>query len=147
MKVKKLIPWILLASLIIIQFFRIDKSNPEYDIKNDFITIHSPPENVQAILKNSCYDCHSHETKYPWYTNIAPVSFWVKGHIKGGKQHLNFSDWGTYTAKKADHKLEECVEEIKSNMPLKSYTWVHGEAKLTDTERQEMADYFQSIRN
>ena len=146
-KLKKYLPWALLASLIIIQFFRIDKSKPEYDTFQDFINITNPSESVKSSLKNACYDCHSNESKYPWYTNIAPVSFWVKGHIKGARQHLNFSEWGTYSAKKADHKLEECIEELQErNMPLKSYTWLHGEAKLSDEKIEELKSFFGSKR-
>ncbi len=137
----------LVAVLIIIQFFRIDKTNPPVDNSQDFMTLTSPPAEVAQIMKDACYDCHSHETAYPWYTNVAPVSWWIKKHINEGREHLNFSIWGTYTAKKADHKLEECYEEVEEGeMPLNSYTWAHAEARLTDTQREQLVSWFKSLR-
>ena len=65
----------LLFLLIAIQFIPVDKSNPEYEVAMDFISQNNPPEDVKMMLKSACYDCHSYETKYPWYANIAPVSF------------------------------------------------------------------------
>ena len=147
MKLYKKIAWVLLSALVIIQFFRIDKTNPSYDASNDFISINNPPEDIKMMLKTSCYDCHSYESKYPWYTNVAPISFWVKGHIKNGRKKLNFSDWGTYSDNKADHKLEETVEYVNEGwMPLKSYTWGHSDAKLSDEDRTRLVAYFQSLR-
>ena len=137
----------LLAVFVIMQFFRIDKTNPPVDASKDFIKLNNPPAEVAQILSSVCYDCHSHETKYPWYTNIAPVSWWVKGHINHGRGDLNFSKWADYDAKRKDHKLEECYEELeKKAMPLKSYTWAHSNARLTDEQRALMVDWFKSLR-
>ncbi len=80
-----------------IQFFRIDKTNPPINEEMDFIKMTNPPIKVGTILKTSCYDCHSNESSYPWYTNVAPFSWWVKHHINEGRENLNFSDLGTYT--------------------------------------------------
>ncbi|NNF34331.1 MAG: heme-binding domain-containing protein [Saprospiraceae bacterium] len=147
MKKTKIIGWVALAALIIIQFFRIDKTNPEYDINNDFITIHQPPEDVKLMLKEACYDCHSNESRYPWYTNIAPISFWVKGHIDNGRKHLNFSDWGTFSDKKKDHKIDETIEYVGEGwMPIGSYKIAHSSARLTDEQRQRMVAYFTSLQ-
>lgn len=129
--------------LVLIQFIRIDKTNPPLDEPNDFINLNKPPQQVTTLLKDACYDCHSHETKYPWYTNVAPVSWWIKGHINHGREHLNFSIWGTYEAKKRAHKMEECYEEVEEkHMPLKSYTWVHPEARLTEEQRATLVQWF-----
>lgn len=133
----------LVAILIIIQFFRIDKTNPEVIAENDFIQMVQPEENIQAILRTSCYDCHSNETNYPWYTNIAPVSWWVKDHINDGRKHLNFSEWGTYKEKRQNHKLEECYEEVEEGeMPMESYLIMHGEAKLSADQKNELVHWF-----
>lgn len=135
----------LVAVLVILQFFRIDKTNPPLDQPNDFITQTNPPQEIAALLKDACYDCHSHETKYPWYTNIAPVSWWIKDHIDEAREHLNFSIWGTYEAKKRAHKLEECYEEVEEkHMPLKSYTWMHPEAKLDESQRSKLVKWFKA---
>lgn len=139
---------IALLALIAIQFIRPDRSIPEYDTSQDFISMTNPNEQIKGILKAACYDCHSYETKYPWYDRIAPVSYWLNGHVRHGRGKLNFSEWGTYSAKKADHKLEESVEEVKGkNMPLSSYTWTHKEAKLSDEQRAELARFFQALRS
>lgn len=136
----------LLAVLIIMQFFQIDKTNPPVEPNAEFIAMTNPPAEVQNLLKKSCYDCHSHETKYPWYTNVAPVSWWIKHHIDDGRKHLNFSSWGSYDADRKAHKLEECYEEVeKGNMPMESYLIMHGEAKMTDDEKSTLINWFKSM--
>lgn len=144
---KKKILWAILALLVLIQFIRIDKDNPEADPAQDFIQVMSPPAAVADRLKASCYDCHSHHSRYPWYTNIAPVSWWIKGHINEAREHLNFSIWTTYEPDKAAHKLEECYEEVEEeHMPLRSYLWMHPEARLTDEQRREMVEWFKQAQ-
>ena len=141
---KKYILIALALFLIIAQFFKIDKTNPEATAELDFIQSNQVPSEIATMLKASCYDCHSNETKYPWYTDVAPISWFVKGHINNGREHLNFSEWGNYTDKKKTHKMEECVEvvyEMKS-MPMLSYTIMHGSAKLNDEKRKTLADWF-----
>jgi len=135
----------LLVVLALIQLIRIDKVNPASDAAQDFMTVVKPPTAVANIFKNACYDCHSHQTTYPWYTNLAPVSWMIRSHIKGGRQHLNFSTWGTYDAKKRQHKLEEIAEEVaEKNMPMKSYTWLHSEASLSTADRQLLVDWIKT---
>jgi hypothetical protein len=143
---KKIILWGLLAIVVIIQFFRIDKTNPESDPAMDFIAMTNPPAEVTDMLKTSCYDCHSNQAVYPWYTNIAPVSWWIKKHIDEGREHLNFSDWGNYKPGKQEHKLEELYSEVEHReMPLKSYLIIHRDAKLKDAQIREMTDWFVEI--
>lgn len=133
--------------LVIIQFFRIDKVNPSYEMENDFIMVTDPPELVKNILKNSCYDCHSFETKYPWYTNVAPVSWWIKYHINEGRDELNFSEWATFELKRKNHKLEEIIEMVEEGeMPMNSYTWVHSEARLTDEQQDALINWTKSLQ-
>ena len=134
------------ALLVIVQFvFRIDKSVPEFDKSQDLIALTCPTEDVEYLLKTACYDCHSYETEYPWYSNVVPFSVWIGHHIEEGREHLNFSVWGTYPAEKAAHKLEECAEETEEKeMPLDSYTWTHGDAKLSAEEIELLEDWFKS---
>jgi len=133
----------LLVALVIIQFFPIDKTNPPFDQAKDYITMTNPPAHIGKMIKAACYDCHSDEVKYPWYTSVAPISFWVKGHIDHGRKHLNFSVWGDYNEKKKIHKLEECVEFVEeTRMPLLSYIIAHPEARMSDEERAEMVAWF-----
>lgn len=138
---------ILLIAFVGIQFIRIDKSTPEVNAADDFIAMTKPSEEVEQILRAACYDCHSYETKYPFYAEIAPISWWLGDHIEDGRKHLNFSIWGTYEAKRADHKLEECIEEVeKGKMPLSSYTITHGDAKLSDDQKELLYDFFKKER-
>jgi hypothetical protein len=133
--------------LVGIQFITIDKTNPPVDASKDFMTITDPPAEVEKLIRTSCYDCHSNESTYPWYSNIAPVSWWVKDHINEAREELNFSEWGTYEWKRTDHKLEECAEEVdEGEMPLKSYLIAHSEARLSDEDRAKLVDWFLYVR-
>ncbi|MBR9921915.1 MAG: heme-binding domain-containing protein [Bacteroidetes bacterium] len=138
----------LLAVLVIIQLIPVDRSVPEnMDGRQDFITMMNPPAEIATLLTDACYDCHSYKTKYPWYSKVAPVKWWIQDHINEGREHLNFSVWGSYEAKKADHKLEECVEEVEENkMPLDSYINMHPEADLTTEQRAQMTAWFDGLR-
>lgn len=137
----------LLVLLVLAQFFRINKENPPLQADKDFLTLQKAPEAILSILKTSCYDCHSNQTLYPWYTNVAPLSWWIKHHINEGREHLNFSEWGFYSAEKADHKLEECVEMIQEGeMPMSSYTLIHKEAQLSEEQRLMLVNWFSSLR-
>src|SRR5690606_40665170 len=77
---------VLLVAFIIIQFFPIDRENPPINKGMDFLTIKNTPESTAALIRNGCYDCHSNETKYPWYTNIQPVAWFLKSHIDEGRK-------------------------------------------------------------
>lgn len=134
---------VILVAFIIIQFFPIDKTNKPVDKGMDFLQIKKTPSQISKLINNSCYDCHSDETKYPWYANIAPASWWVKNHINEGRKHLNFSTFAMYEPKRQINKMEECVEMLqKHEMPLESYYLGHQDAKLSDSERQELIQYF-----
>jgi len=133
---------ILIILFAISQFLNPQKNEYTKPTENDFILTEKPPQQLADILKESCYDCHSNNTKYPWYDRITPVNFWINGHIKHGKEELNFSLWDQYSAKRKAHKLEECIEMINERkMPLKSYLLTHGEAKLSDSEIKTLTDW------
>lgn len=148
MKRKKSIRIVLLVVLgvfVVMQFFRIDKSHPEIAARHDFIKQTKPPKDIEKILRSACYDCHSYETEYPWYAEVAPVSWWLDDHIKEGREHLNFSEWGKFKKKLKNHKLHECAEETEEQkMPLSSYTLTHGDAKLSTDQRKKLAEWFES---
>nr|WP_297788292.1 heme-binding domain-containing protein [uncultured Allomuricauda sp.] len=135
MKIVKKIAIVLLVVLIGMQFYRPEKNVSEGDYVAAFEAETQPSPEVKQILKTACYDCHSANTEYPWYNNIAPVSYWLADHIEEGKEHLNFSDWENYDTEKKDHKLEEVIEEVKEGkMPLNEYTWTHADANLSDEQ-------------
>ena len=148
MKLAKKIAWALLVLFIGMQFYRPEKNTSEdRDHLTPFLTQTNPPEEVLAIMKTSCFDCHSDQTRYPWYNNVAPVSWWLDGHIEEGKEHLNFSDWSSYSDKKKDHKLEEVIETVESSeMPLDSYTWTHEDARLSDRQREAVMAWARQAR-
>lgn len=142
----KKIFYLLIVVFIILQFFQIDKTNPPVDENQDFIKMQNPSPEIAQQIKASCYDCHSNESTYPWYTNIQPVGWWVKNHIDEGKHHLNFSEFGTYSAKRQSHKMEECYELVEENeMPLKSYTIAHQDAVLDDATKEQLITYFKEM--
>jgi hypothetical protein len=128
-----------------IQSIRIDKTTSPVNSETDFIALTSANSEVAGMLKTACYDCHSNQPIYPWYTNIAPVSWWIKHHIDEGSHHLNFSIWGTYKEKRKNHKLDECIEMIEEGeMPMSSYTLMHGDAKLTDAQKLQLVEFFKA---
>jgi hypothetical protein len=143
MKFKKIL-FALLAVLLIIQFFRIDKTNPVAEPESDFIAISEAPDEIAIMMKNACYDCHSYHSKYPWYSNVAPVSWVVKKHIDEGREHVNFSVWDSYASNEMNHKLEECIEVLQeAQMPPGFYTPFHEEAKLTVEDRKKLIAWFE----
>lgn len=132
MKIIKKIGIALLLVFVVAQFFGPKKNNGSTSSLNDFIAETKPSNEVQIILKQNCFDCHSNSTKYPWYNNITPVNYWLNDHVKEGKSELNFSNWSEYSLKRKEHKFEEIWEEVeKKHMPLNSYTWMHSEANLS----------------
>ena len=134
--------------LVAIQFFK-TKENKSIQVSENAITQHyDVPENIQNILKTSCYDCHSNNTNYPWYNKIQPINWWLAGHINEGKEELNFDEFNAYSTKKKLHKLDEVIETIKDNeMPLKSYTIIHSNAKLSDSDKQEIEAWVKKIKS
>jgi Haem-binding domain len=138
-----------------IQFIQPAKDNQSMDMTNDISKVVRVPDTVQALLKAACYDCHSNYTNYPWYSNIQPVGWWLKDHIDEGKRGLNFQEFALVKANekyptvagRQDHKLDEVKEQIeKDEMPLKSYTLIHGEAKLNAAQQKMILTWVDSAR-
>ena len=126
-----------LAAIIAMQFFQPAlniHSHPTHTAIDRHFEV--SPEVLQ-LLRTSCYDCHSNNTQYPWYFKLQPLGWWLDHHIEEGKEHLNFDEFATYTAEKQKHKLEEVIETLQEGeMPLKSYTLVHRDAKLSPAQKQ-----------
>ena len=123
-------PWlkiifVLSILFIIIQFIPVDKKNPA------IISEIPAPVEVQKILQRSCYDCHSHQTVWPWYSHVAPVSWLIAHDVKEGRENLNFSVWSDSDQRKQIKIFEEIQEVIeKKEMPLTTYLWMHPDARL-----------------
>ena len=106
------------------------------------------PANVGVILKTSCYDCHSNNTAYPWYSNIQPIRMLMDSHIEEGKENLNFSEWGNYSYRKQRNKLTGISKQIeKGEMPLASYTLIHRNAILSSVQKEELIQWIDQVKD
>ncbi|BAO74283.1 heme-binding domain-containing protein [Winogradskyella sp. PG-2] len=145
MKIFEKILIVLLIALILIQFYRPEKNNAENRDVAVFESQTEMPAKVKAVFSSKCYDCHSNKTTYPWYSEVAPVSFFIADHVEEGIEHFNVSQWESYSIKKKDHKLDELIEEIEANeMPLKSYNLLHG--GITESEKVALIAWARKVR-
>jgi hypothetical protein len=137
----------LLVVLVVIQFFRPARNSSSALSGND-ITRHYPvPDRVLAILKRSCYDCHSNNTVYPWYDRVQPIAWWLQYHVNHGKHALNFSEFASLPVTRQVHALKGIGEEIKQDgMPLDSYLWIHKNAILDSAEKELVTHWADSLR-
>lgn len=141
MRAKKIRRWTFGGAVLVflgMQFFNPSLKNPPVEAGHDLLTTNPPPPAVATLLRQACYDCHSNETKWPWYARVAPVSWWVVGHMKEGREALNFSEWPHGDAYVAGDQLGRIGDLVQSRkMPLPSYTWLglHPEARLTEEQR------------
>jgi hypothetical protein len=104
------------------------------------------PDGVRAILRTSCYDCHSNDTVWPWYSRVIPSKWFVRQHVAEGRRHLNFSTWGEYSPDRAARKLDEVVEMVEDGvMPLKSYLRMHGDAVLSAEDAAAMVEWAREL--
>ncbi len=125
-----------------IQLIRPAKTNPVTDPARTIQAHVQVPPQVNGILQHSCGDCHSHNTRWPWYSNVAPVSWMVIDDVNEGRRELNLSDWAKFDAKQQIKKLEKiCTETREGGMPLMSYTWAHTGAKLSPEQRQTLCEW------
>lgn len=133
MKIIRRLAVLVVVALVLIQFKTITKTNPP--ISQDIPT----PENVKVILRKACYDCHSNETIWPWYSNLAPISWLVAKDVREGRKELNFSEWSKYSDKKKSHKIEEIWEEVEDGeMPPWFYVIAHPEASLSVSDKETL---------
>ncbi|MEN8122979.1 MAG: heme-binding domain-containing protein [Bacteroidota bacterium] len=144
--IKKIIVAIILVIIIIPQLIPVDRPENNDDKTNDLIANNKIPDTIASLLKSSCYDCHSNQTIYPWYANIAPISWLVVRDVKLGREELNFSDWETlskmYKAKQLNNLSEE-VEEGKMPMPI--YLITHGDAKLSEQKKAALVNWSETF--
>lgn len=135
--------WIaVVAVIIIIQL--IPSGRPEVIDKNpnDLIVNNHLPDSISNLLKSACYDCHSNETVYPWYAYVAPVSWLVSRDTRMGREHLNFSEWESYSKMDKAKQLGDIAEEVEDGaMPMPIFILMHPEAKLTLKQRQSIVDW------
>jgi hypothetical protein len=137
---KRVLPPLLVVGLAM-QFFGSARTNPASDPSGDVRRTVSVPPDADAMLTRACRNCHSNDTKWPWYAYVAPVSWFVVGHVNQGREHMNLSQWPDLPEDAADLLGTLCEEVREGRMPLPSYTWVHGEARLSDAERTRLCDW------
>lgn len=138
----------LLAIIIIIQFFQPARNKNGQAMPNDISKIVVVPADVQGILKKACYDCHSNNTAYPWYTSIQPINSFMNNHIQSGKEKLNFNEFGTYTSRRQLSKLRAIENSLKDGtMPLSSYTLIHRNAVLSTMEKSLLVSWLQNSKD
>jgi len=143
MKWTRRILLILAVLLLLAQFVRPDRTNPPVDAAKELQT----PAHVQQILDRSCRDCHTSRTEWPWYSNVTPVNWYLADHIREGRHELSFSEFQSYSAKKQAKKMEELCEEVEEGeMPLREYTWLHPESKLSEADRQTLCTWAKGFR-
>ena len=140
-----------LAILIVltgIQFIKPASNENGQALPSDISTTISIPSNVQLILQTACYDCHSNNTNYPWYTYLQPVGWMLANHIRHGKKELNFNEFGSYTARRQRSKLKAIANQVKDGeMPLNSYTLMHKDARLTREQKQLIIEWVQKTKD
>ena len=128
----KIIILSLAAVFLLAQLIRIDKSNPP--VRSDLASGSAKP-----VLHRACYNCHSNETIWPWYSSVAPTSWLVGSDVRGARSHLNFSEWGTYDSGTRSHKLRAIAEEVKGgDMPPWYYSFVHRDSRLSASDRNQI---------
>lgn len=143
-KILKVIVLIVIVAFIVVQFFQPEKNSAELT-SNHLFQNEKVPADVMNTLKNACMDCHSDQTHYLWYHKISPVSWMIYEHIKDGKKELNFSTWGEQDAYDKFGAFEDISKEVeRKTMPLKSYTFMHSKARLSDEERKTLVDWAKS---
>jgi hypothetical protein len=140
---------LIVVLLVLIQFYpKAAKNISETASANDITTKYPVPDSVQSILKASCYDCHSNNTVYPWYSKLQPISWWLNSHIVDGKRALNFSEFTSYPVKKQYKRLKNMNDEVKSgDMPLESYTLIHTYAKFNDVQKSSIANWVNALQD
>ena len=139
---------VLLLAFIVIQFFRPTKNKSDVIAVNDITKKYTVPQDVQTVLKTSCYDCHSNNTVYPWYAEVQPVAWWLDGHIKDGKRGLNFNEFASYPIRKQYKRLEDINELVKKDeMPINTYLWIHKYARLNEQQKLTLANWVTNLRD
>lgn len=146
MKLFKKVFIVLLVAFAGIQFIPTNRNQSNKELLSDISLTYNVPENIQSILKASCYNCHSNNTDYPWYNKVQPVSWILESHIEQGKAELNFSEFGSYSLRRQKSKLKSMASQIENDkMPLSSYTLIHRNAKISENEKLLLINWINNL--
>lgn len=134
---------LVVAIVLVIQVIPVERNVSTVTPGQSFEKTEKVPANVAAILKVSCYDCHSNNSRYPWYSELQPGAWFMAQHIKKGRDELNFDEFNNYSKRRKKAKIKSIISQIeKDEMPLKSYRMMHGNARLSADEKKELLDFF-----
>ncbi|HBR54827.1 MAG TPA: hypothetical protein DEA82_11865 [Flavobacteriaceae bacterium] len=134
--------------MIVIQFFPITLNESDTVPQSDFMVENQVPATIKNRLQVSCYDCHSNNTDYPWYSKIQPAAWYLEDHIQEGKDELNFNEWAEYSDRRKNSKLRSIISQIEEDkMPLDSYTLIHRDAILSDEDKRMIIDYMTALKD
>ena len=134
---------LVVAVVLAIQFIPVERNVSTVPPGQSFEKTEKVPANVAAILKVSCYDCHSNNSRYPWYSELQPGAWFMAQHIKKGRDELNFDEFNNYSKRRKKAKIKSIISQIeKDEMPLRSYRMMHGNARLSADEKKELLDFF-----
>ncbi len=134
--------------VIVIQFFQPDRKTVALSPATDISSVVPVPDSVKQVLIKACYDCHSNNTRYPWYSYVQPIGWFLAGHIKEGKNFLNFSEFGSYTERKQMSRFDGIANNVRDDeMPLKSYTLIHRDARLAEKEKELLINWAAKSEN
>jgi len=138
----------LLIVVVAIQFIQPVRNSNQQKIASGITKQYTVPSNVEVLLRTACYDCHSNNTRYPWYANIQPMGWLLANHIKDGKAELNFDEFGSYSKRRQLSKLKSIAGSVKDgSMPIASYTSMHRDAKLSTENKALIIDWATRTRN
>ena len=134
---------LVVAIVLVIQVIPVERNVSTVPPGQSFEKTEKVPANVAAILKVSCYDCHSNNSRYPWYSELQPGAWFMAQHIKKGRDELNFDEFNNYSKRRKKAKIKSIISQIeKDEMPLKSYRMMHGNARLSADKKKELLDFF-----
>ena len=146
----RVLKWIAIVLIVVflgIQFVRPARTNPAVDESETIFARTQMTPQVSAVLDRSCRDCHSNKTVWPWYTNVAPISWWLSNHVNEGRANLNLSEWGKLAQDRQDRKLRQICDEVSDGvMPLSSYVPMHPQAKLSAEDKKTLCDWTDAER-
>lgn len=139
---------VLLLSFLLWQISRPDLSNPSSVPAHDLLALHPAPQQTADLLLAACYDCHSNQTQWPWYAHINPIGGFVSGHVRHGREEINFSNWHEISDEDIGVVGKGCAKRIKEHsMPISSYGWLHPKARMNEAERLQLITYFLNLNS
>ena len=146
MRAYRKIWFFLLLLVVVIQFIQPKKNISKGSDENDISRVYNIPGGIHETFTQKCYDCHSNNTRYPWYFNVQPIGWWLAAHVYQGKEHLNFSEFKTYQPDKVRKKLEDISEVVeKREMPLKPFVLLHPDTEITPEDERAINQWIRSL--